>query len=222
MKNILLVGANSATSKKLIENYENKFNFIKMSRNSEFSDVENFDLLDEKTYFNSNIELNGIVYFPGTINLKQFERLKIEDFEQDLNINVIGLIKILKYYKKQLQKKSSIVLFSTVATKLGMPYHCSTSMVKSAINGITISLAAEWAPNIRVNCISPSLFKSNMSSKLFSSEKSIERISNNHPLKRTGNTEDISTLINFLLSEDSSWITGQNISIDGGLSTLKI
>ena len=77
-------------------------------------------------------------------------------------------------------------------------------------------------PNIRVNCISPSLFKSNMSSKLFSSEKSIERISNNHPLKRTGNTEDISTLINFLLSEDSSWITGQNISIDGGLSTLKI
>ena len=135
---------NSATSKKLIENYENKFNFIKMSRNSEFSDVENFDLLDEKTYFNSNIELNGIVYFPGTINLKQFERLKIEDFEQDLNINVIGLIKILKYYKKQLQKKSSIVLFSTVATKLGMPYHCSTSMVKSAINGITISLTVEW------------------------------------------------------------------------------
>ena len=98
MKNILLVGANSATSKNLIENYENKYNFIKMSRNSEFSDVENFDLLNEKTYFNSNIELNGIVYFPGTINLKQFERLKIEDFEQDLNINVIGLIKILKYY----------------------------------------------------------------------------------------------------------------------------
>tara|TARA_Y100001954_G_scaffold129974_1_gene139045 strand:- start:55 stop:723 length:669 start_codon:yes stop_codon:yes gene_type:complete len=222
MKNILLVGANSATSKNLIENYENKYNFIKMSRNSEFSDVENFDLLNEKTYFNSNIELNGIVYFPGTINLKQFERLKIEDFEQDLNINVIGLIKILKYYKKQLQKKSSIVLFSTVASKLGMPYHCSTSMVKSAINGITLSLAAEWSPNIRVNCISPSLFKSHMSSKLFSSEKSIERISNNHPLKRTGNTKDISTLINFLLSEDSSWITGQNISIDGGLSTLKI
>tara|TARA_Y100001954_G_scaffold129975_1_gene139046 strand:- start:55 stop:723 length:669 start_codon:yes stop_codon:yes gene_type:complete len=222
MKNILLVGANSATSKNLIENYENKYNFIKMSRNSEFSDVENFDLLNEKTYHNSNIELNGIVYFPGTINLKQFERLKIEDFEEDLNINVIGLIKILKYYKKQLQKKSSIVLFSTVATKLGMPYHCSTSMVKSAINGITLSLAAEWAPNIRVNCISPSLFKSHMSSRLFSSEKSIERISNNHPLKRTGNTKDISTLINFLLSEDSSWITGQNISIDGGLSTLKI
>ena len=222
MKNILLVGANSSTSKNLIENYKNEYHFIKMSRNSEFSDVENFDLLNENTYFNSNIELNGIVYFPGTINLKQFERLKIEDFEQDLNINVIGLIKILKHYKKQLQKKSSIVLFSTVAAKIGMPYHCSTSMVKSAINGITISLAAEWAPNIRVNCISPSLFKSNMSSKLFSSEKSIERISNNHPLKRTGNTEDISTLINFLLSEDSSWITGQNISIDGGLSTLKI
>ena len=115
-----------------------------MSRNPEYSDVENFDLLDEKTYYSENIEIDGIIYFPGTINLKQFERLKVEDFEKDFNVNVIGLIKILKFYKKQLQKNSSIVLFSTVATKLGMPYHCSTSMVKSAINGITISLAAEW------------------------------------------------------------------------------
>ena len=144
MKNILLVGANSATSTDLIKNYENKYNFIKMSRNPEYSDVENFDLLDEKTYYSENIEIDGIIYFPGTINLKQFERLKVEDFEKDFNVNVIGLIKILKFYKKQLQKNSSIVLFSTVATKLGMPYHCSTSMVKSAINGITISLAAEW------------------------------------------------------------------------------
>ena len=222
MKNILLVGANSATSLDLITNYENKYNFIKMSRNPEYSDVENFDLLDEKTYYSENIEIDGIIYFPGTINLKQFERLKVEDFEKDFNVNVIGLIKILKFYKKQLQKNSSIVLFSTVATKLGMPYHCSTSMVKSAINGITISLAAEWAPNIRVNCISPSLFKSNMSSKFCSSEKSVERISNNHPLKRTGRTNDISSLINFLISDESSWITGQNISVDGGMSTLKI
>ena len=140
MKNILLVGANSDTSKNLIENYENKYNFIKMSRNSEFSDVENFDLLNEKTYFDSNIELNGIVYFPGTINLKQFERLKIEDFEQDLNINVIGLIKILKYYKKQLQKKSSIVLFSTVSLlnwDISL-FHLNGEI--KAINGITISL----------------------------------------------------------------------------------
>ena len=118
MKNILLVGANSATSLDLIKNYENKYNFIKMSRNSKYSDIENFDLLDEKTYFNESIEIDGIVYFPGTINLKQFERLDVKDFEQDFNVNVIGLIKILKYYKKQLQKNSSIVLFSTVATKL--------------------------------------------------------------------------------------------------------
>ena len=222
MKNILLVGANSSTSKNLIENYKNEYNFIKMSRNSEFSDVENFDLLNENTYFNSNIELNGIVYFPGTINLKQFERLKIEDFEQDLNINVIGLIKILKYYKKQLQKKSSIVLFSTVAAKLGITSLFNLNGEVSNKWYYYITCFSRMGPNIRVNCISPSLFKSNMSSKLFSSEKSIERISNNHPLKRTGNTEDISTLINFLLSEDSSWITGQNISIDGGLSTLKI
>ena len=90
MKNILLVGANSATSLDLITNYENKYNFIKMSRNSKYSDIENFDLLDEKTYFNESIEIDGIVYFPGTINLKQFERLDVKDFEQDFNVNVIG------------------------------------------------------------------------------------------------------------------------------------
>ena len=110
MKNILLVGKQSRVQLDLIKNYENKYNFIKMSRNSKYSDIENFDLLDEKTYFSENIEINGIVYFPGTINLKQFERLDVKDFENDFNINVIGLIKILKYYKKQLQKNSSIVL----------------------------------------------------------------------------------------------------------------
>ena len=110
MKNILLVGAKSLKTD-LIKNYENKYNFIKMSRNPEYSDVENFDLLDEKTYYSENIEIDGIIYFPGTINLKQFERLKVEDFEKDFNVNVIGLIKILKFYKKQLQKNSSIVLF---------------------------------------------------------------------------------------------------------------
>ena len=214
MRKIILIGSSSDIANSL--SLEHNCEVIKLS-----SKTSEFDILKPETFPTIN-NIDGLVYFPGTINLKQFERLKIEDFEQDLNINVIGLIKILKYYKKQLQKKSSVVLFSTVAAKLGMPYHCSTSMVKSAINGIALSLAAEWAPNIRVNCISPSLFKSHMSSKLFSSEKSIERISNNHPLKRTGNTKDISSLINFLLSEDSSWITGQNISIDGGLSTLKI
>jgi len=220
MKNILLIGANSSLSKNLVKNYNDKYNFIKMSRNTEFSDVENFDLFDETTYFDHDIDLDGLIYFPGTINLKQFERLNIVDFEEDFKVNVLGIIKILKYYKKKLNKNSSIVLFSTVATKIGMPFHSSTSMVKSAVNGITISLAAEWSPDIRVNCISPSLFESKMASKFFSSQKSVERISNNHPLKRTGKPEDITSMINFLISDESSWITGQNLSVDGGISTL--
>lgn len=222
MKNILLVGSNSSVCKKFVHKYEHKYNFIQLSRSSQFSDTKNFDLFDSDTYYDNELDYDGLIYFPGTINLKQFEKIDIDEFEEDFKINVLGLINILKFYKKKLNKNSSIVLFGTVATLQGMPYHSSTSMVKSAINGLTISLAAEWAPKIRVNCISPSLFESNMSSRFFSSEKSIERISNNHPLKRTGTTDDITSIINFLISEESSWITGQNFSIDGGMSTLRL
>ena len=103
-----------------------------------------------------------------------------------------------------------------------MPFHSSIAISKSAIVGLMQSLAAEWSPKIRVNCISPSIFESNMSQRMLSNEKSLERISNNHPLKRVGNPNDISSAINFLLSHESSWITGQDISIDGGMSKIKL
>ena len=222
MKNILLIGASSEAAKSLYSEYNEKYNFIRQSRDNVVSDVSNFDLLDPNTYYTSDINFDGLVYFPGTINLKPFKNLKSKDFYNDFDINVMGLVKILQFYLPHFNQGSSFVFISSLASKKGMPFHSSVSIVKSAIVGLSNALAAEYAPDFRVNCISPSLFESKMSSRFLRNDQSKERIKNNNPLRRIGAPEDISSLINFLLSTDSKWITGQNISIDGGMSTLKI
>jgi len=222
MKEIVLIGASSSTCQSFIQKYKNNYNFTSLSRKTNYSDVDDFDILDTSRYLKIEKQIDGLVYFPGTINLRPFRSLKTENFIEDFNVNVLGLITALKFYQKQFNKGASVVVFSTVAAKLGMPFHASVSTVKSAVSGLAKSLAAEWAPNVRVNCISPSIFKSEMSKRILSSETMIEKISNNHPMKRHGETNDISSLINFLLSEESSWITGQDLSVDGGMSTLKL
>ena len=222
MKEIVLIGASSSTCQSFIHKYKNNYNFTSLSRKTNYSDVDDFDILDTSRYLKIEKQIDGLVYFPGTINLRPFRSLKTENFIEDFNVNVLGLITALKFYQKQFNKGASVVVFSTVAAKLGMPFHASVSTVKSAVSGLAKSLAAEWAPNVRVNCISPSIFKSEMSKRILSSETMIEKISNNHPMKRHGETNDISSLINFLLSEESSWITGQDLSVDGGMSTLKL
>ena len=140
------------------------------------------------------------------IGFREYEKIKASDF-QILNV---------------VPENASVIFISSVAAQIGMPYHASISICKSAIEGLTRSLAAEWAPNIRVNCIAPSLVKTKMSSRLLRTEKQIEQINNRHPLKRHGNVKDISSAIKFLLSEGSSWMTGQVLKIDGGMSSLKI
>ena len=222
MKNILLVGASSDSARSLIERYDEKYNFIRLSRNSVESEVDDFNILDSDTYYSSDIKYDGLVYFPGTINLRPFKNLKITDFYNDFDINVMGLVKILKFYMPYLNDGCSLVFLSSLAGKMGLPFHSSISISKSALVGLCKSLAAEFAPKFRVNCISPSLFKSKMSERLLKNETSQERIKNNNPLKRIGSSNDIASLLNFLLSDDSQWITGQDISIDGGMSSLKI
>ena len=222
MKNILLVGSSSAVARQLYKDFKNDYNFIRLSRNEEDSDVINFNILDPDSYFKREMKFDGLVYFPGSINLKPFKNLKIEEFYNDFEINIVGLLKVIKFYQPYLNKNASLIFISSLASKIGMPFHSSVSLVKSAINGLCSSLAAEFAPNIRVNCISPSLFKSNMSSRFLRSLQSEERIRNKNPLQRIGEPDDIAKLLNFLLSEDAKWITGQNISIDGGMSTLNL
>ena len=163
-----------------------------------------------------------IVYFPGTIVLKPFKQLGLDDFKNDYDINVLGLLKILKHYQSKLVDGSSLVFISTVAAKLGMPFHSSISMCKASLEALAISLAAEWAPKVRVNCVAPSLVNTKLAKRFFRNDKQKEMMNDRHPLKKTGKAEDISHTIEFLLSNKSSWVSGQVFNIDGGMSSLKI
>lgn len=168
-------------------------------------------------------KLNGLVYCPGTINLKPFKNLKIDDFKYDFEINFLGAVKIINKYLNNLNQTdgASIVLFSTVAVQTGMPYHSSIASAKGAVEGLTRSLAAEFAPKIRVNCIAPSLTNTPLAEKFLNSESKLQSSIDRHPLKRIGNPTEIAELVYFLLSDSSSFITGQIIKVDGGISSIR-
>lgn len=169
-------------------------------------------------------ELHGLVYCVGNINLKPFSRISENDLLEDFKLNVIGAALSIQQSLKSLKNSASasIVLMSSVAAKTGMAYHASIAASKAAIEGLSISLAAEFSGSqIRVNVVAPSLTDTPLASKLLNTPDKMEASAKRHPLGRYGSTEDISTAIAFLLSPESSWITGQVIPIDGGLSNLK-
>lgn len=168
--------------------------------------------------------LHGLVYAVGSINLKPFGRLTAEDFLNDYRLNVLGAAQLIQLSVKALKNAgaSSIVLISTVAAKIGLPYHASVAAAKGAVEGLALALAAEFAAQqIRVNVVSPSLTDTPMAQNLLSSAEKREASAKRHPLGRIGLPEDISSMITFLLSDQSSWMTGQVIAIDGGLGNLK-
>ncbi|MES2875571.1 MAG: SDR family oxidoreductase [Bacteroidota bacterium] len=168
--------------------------------------------------------LHGLVYAVGSINLKPFSRLTADDFLNDYRLNVLGAAQIIQQAAKQLKSSAgaSIVLISTVAAKIGMAYHASISAAKGAVEGLALALAAEFASqHIRVNVVAPSLTDTPMAQNLLNSTEKREASAKRHPLSRIGQPEDISNLITFLISDESSWITGQVIGIDGGLGNLK-
>ena len=168
-------------------------------------------------------ELTGLVYCPGSINLRPFERIKPADFETDYKLQVIGAIKLIQAVLPRLKKAEnpSIVLFSTIAVQTGLPFHAQVAASKGALEGLTKSLAAEYAPAIRVNCIAPSLTDTPLAASFLNNEQKKEANAQRHPLKRIGTTEDIANMSAFLLSEKASWITGQILHVDGGMSSLK-
>jgi len=167
--------------------------------------------------------IDGLAYCPGTINLKPFHGLKVDDFQKDFDINVLGAIKVLQTFIRQLKKqeKASVLFFSTVAVQQGMPFHTSVAASKGALEGLTRSLAAELAPKIRVNCIAPSITDTPLASRILSSEDKKEASGKRHALGRVGTAEEVARLADFLLSDDSSWMTGQIIGLDGGMSSIR-
>jgi len=168
--------------------------------------------------------VNGLAYFPGTINLKPFNRIKEADFTADFSVNALGAAAFVQAYLPNLKNADvpSIVLFSTVAVATGMPFHASIAMAKGAVEGLTRSLAAEFAPKIRVNCIAPSLTDTPLAEKLLGSPEKAEAGRNRNPLKLIGTTTDLANAITFLLSENANWITGQVLAVDGGMGSVRL
>jgi NAD(P)-dependent dehydrogenase (short-subunit alcohol dehydrogenase family) len=223
-KNIVLVGGNSGIGKAVAAQLqENGATIFSYSRTGEGTAEVDFSTDFEELPGLPEI-IDGVVYCPGTINLKPFHRISIADFKQEMEVNFYGAIRLLQACLKGLKKSSSpsVVLYSTVAVQTGMGFHAGIASAKGAVEGLTRSLAAEWAPNkIRVNAIAPSLTETPLASALLSTPEKKEASDKRHPLGRVGRPEDIAEATVFLLSEKSSWMTGQILHLDGGMSHLK-
>lgn len=169
-------------------------------------------------------QLDGFVYCPGSINLRPFKGLKPESFEADFSINVLGAVRTLQQIQPLLTNSpdASVVLFSTVAVQTGMPFHASVAASKGAVEGLGRSLAAEWAPKVRVNVIAPSITDTPLANRFLNNDTKKEKAALRHPLKRFGTSKDVAQLAAFLLSEKSSWMTGQVLGLDGGMSAINV
>lgn len=214
-RNIVIIGGSHGITQDLAEKLRNTDNVYVFSRST------GFDVLKDTLPLDALPEIiDGLVYAPGTINLKPFHLLKIEDFQHDWEVNTLGAVKVLQALYPRLRKSesASVVLFSTVAVDKGMSFHASIAMAKGAVEGLVRSLAIEWSPRIRVNAIAPSLVNTPLASKITGNEKALETTIEKHPLKRIGRTSDIADSAIFLLSEQASWVTGQVLAVDGGLS----
>lgn len=202
---------------------------INLSRNpSDVPGVENFqfDALESNEGIYNTIQgsLDGLVYCPGSINLKPFGRLTSVDFEKDFQINVLGAVKAIQGFLPALKSSStsSVVLFSTVAVQTGMGFHASIASAKGAIEGLTRSLAAELSSaKIRVNAIAPSLTQTPLANALLNSDEKIEAAGKRHPLGRVGQPTDMANMALFLLNPENAWITGQILKVDGGMGDLR-
>ncbi len=229
MKNILIIGASSGIGKALSNSLSKNGNQVFGTYNqtqvdsSENVNFIQFDVLSSELDLSFLPEkLDGLVYCPGSINLKPFARIKAEDFLSDYSLQVVGAIQVIQKVLPLLKasENASIVLFSTVAVQKGFNFHAQVAASKGAVEGLTRSLAAEFAPSIRVNAIAPSITDTPLASKLLASEEKKEVNAQRHPLKKIGSPEDIAEMAAFLLSDQSSWMTGQIIHVDGGMSSI--
>lgn len=230
MKNILLIGGSYGIGLAIAKELQYDCKIFIASRTMDDSSLLNCthilfdattDTLDKSTLPEV---LDGLIYCPGSINLRPFKGIKPETFESDLHLNFISMVKVIQSVLPQLtaSEQASIVLFSSVAAQMGMPFHTSVAASKGAIEGFAKALAAEYAPKIRVNVIAPSLTDTPLADKFLNNDTKKEKSAERHPLKRFGKPEDMANMAQFLISEKSSWISGQIFHVDGGMSTLLV
>ena len=231
MGKILIVGANGAVGQSCISKLANK-DLVLISRsefdgNSDKGSQITKHVLDINYYvktseFINNIdyEISGIIFAIGSITLKPFSSTSIDDFKKLMDDNFYNIVNFLNLSINKFEEGSSVVFFSTIASIRGFKNHAGIASAKSAIIGLSNSLAADYAPKIRFNTISPSLSYSKMSEFITSNDKVAEGLGKLHPMSRLGKGDDIASLASLLISPESSWITGQNFSVDGGRSTL--
>jgi 3-oxoacyl-[acyl-carrier protein] reductase len=227
MRKIVVIGGSKGIGKAIITSLVGENKVINISRSDTLEPHQNL------THFSLNIltdnlpaieEIDSLIYCPGSINLKPIARLKLEDFRDDFEINVIGAVKAIQHFLPSLKKgtKPSILLFSTVAAKLGMPFHASVAAAKSAVEGLTKSLGAELAPSIRVNAIAPTVTNTDLASKLLRNDRMKENITDRHPLKKYLQPQEVADMATFLISDKAASISGQIFELDCGIVSFKI
>lgn len=227
MKTIIIVGGSKGIGKAIIEKLIPNYLIINLSRSKPHIEHQNLkhyncDVLSDEL---PAIErADGLIYCPGSINLKPFKRLSLDDFRTDFEINVIGAVRSIQNYAPALvqSENGSIVLFSTVATAMGMPFHASVSTAKSAVEGLMKSVAADLAPKVRVNAIAPTITQTDLAAKLLRNERMIENTIQRHPLKKFLDPSEVAAMAEYLISNGSKSVSGQVFKLDCGIVSLKI
>ncbi len=226
-KTIIIIGGSKGIGKAIVDTLVAHHNIINISRTAPETNSPNLshygcDVLNDEL---PEIEqADALVYCPGSINLKPVSRLSLEDFKSDYEVNVLGAVKSIQKYLPVLKNGNnpSILMFSTVATKLGMPFHASIAAAKSAVEGLTKSLGAELAPTIRVNAIAPTVTNTDLASKLLRNERQVEAMKERHPLKSFLQPEDVAGMAEYLLSDKARSVSGQIFELDFGIVSFKI
>ncbi|HNF69291.1 MAG TPA: SDR family oxidoreductase [Chitinophagales bacterium] len=230
MAHYLIIGASSGIGREVVNQLISSGHQVTATYNNHNADLDSavtwhhFNAIDAEPIINWMPDhLDGVVYCPGSIQLKPFHRIHAQQFADDYQLQVSGMIRILQAAYPALKKSShaAVVMYSTVAVQRGFTFHTLVSASKGAIEGFARALAAEWAPSIRVNVIAPSITDTPLAEGLLNTAEKIDANAQRHPLKRIGTAQDIAKMTTFLLSPDSAWITGEILHVDGGMHSIK-
>lgn len=227
MKKILIIGGSKGIgSAILLEQLENNlvYNISRSRPDISHPNLVHFSVDIQRDELPDIEYIDALIYCPGSINLKPFLSLSLDEFRDDLEINVIGAVKVIQKYLPVLKKGDhpAIVLFSTVATKLGMPFHSSIAVAKAAVEGLVKSLGAELAAVVRINAIAPTITETSLSASILRNDRMKENMAERHPMKNYLKPQEVAQLADYLISEKSKSISGQIFQMDYGLVSFKL